>query len=118
MKKLTLFSILLSCSICLQACQDDSNGSNCTSADNKCLDNTTASVCVSGRLETQACTGDKPVCKDGACVSENNTGCTTAEDIIAISKSFGVDAKVIGHVDESPDGKTRLDVGECTYFGK
>lgn len=42
----------------------------------------------------------------------------TAEDIIAISKSFGVDAKVIGHVDESPDGKTRLDVGECTYFGK
>ncbi len=80
MKKLTLFSILLSCSICLQACQDDSNGTNCTSADNKCIDNTTAAVCVSGKLETQACTGDKPVCKDGTCVSENNTGCTTADN--------------------------------------
>lgn len=42
----------------------------------------------------------------------------TANDIISISKSFGVDAKVIGRVEKSEDGRTRLDVANCTYYGK
>ncbi len=42
----------------------------------------------------------------------------TAEEIIAISKSFGVDARIIGRVEESTDGRTRLDVADCTYYGK
>jgi len=41
-----------------------------------------------------------------------------ASEIVSISESFGVEAKIIGRVEESKDGKTRLDVADCTYFGK
>jgi len=41
-----------------------------------------------------------------------------ADEIVSISESFGVEAKIIGRVEESKDGKTRLDVADCTYLGK
>ena len=39
-----------------------------------------------------------------------------AEQVIAISKSFNIDAQVVGHIEEGPKSLTiRSEYGECNY---
>ncbi len=78
--------IALSAACCLCVSCDDDSGSKdsaigCTSADNVCVNANTASVCnASGTMETIDCSGDKPFCRNGECVSESNTKCTKADN--------------------------------------
>ena len=56
--------------------------------------------------------------KMGSIKDRNGMDLTEAEEVIAISKSFGIDAQIVGRIEES-DGKKELiirsEFGEFTY---